>query len=175
MQKINNSRLKTLRIVIIIILINNKKRKSQFFKETFLLANINIDIAFRISFLILSNIKVNFNNQKLWQRLYTTVKAFSITKQVKLIEKKEFVIIIFDPEDQTFIIYIMSLINFNIYNSNIYSFCKVQIVSLKANKTSIVIFSKNVDFIDIFSLKLIAKLPKYNTINNHIIDLIDNK
>lgn len=36
--------------------------KFQFFEKTFLLAAISIDIAHRISFLILNNIEVNFTN-----------------------------------------------------------------------------------------------------------------
>lgn len=38
----------------------NKIRKSLFFKETFLLTDINISIVFGILFLTLNNIKINF-------------------------------------------------------------------------------------------------------------------
>lgn len=64
-QKIDIGRPKIYRIVIALFQINDWDKKFRFFKETFLLANISIDIAFRILFLILSNIKLNFNNQKL--------------------------------------------------------------------------------------------------------------
>lgn len=64
-QKINSNKLKNFGIVVASFSIDNKNGKSCFFEKTFLLANINIDVAFRISFLTLSNIKVNFNNCKL--------------------------------------------------------------------------------------------------------------
>lgn len=54
--------LKTLSIIIIFFLVDNIDEKSQFFEKTFLLVDINIDIAFQLLFLTLSNIKVNFTN-----------------------------------------------------------------------------------------------------------------
>lgn len=42
----------------------DKNQKSQFFKKTYLLANINRDVAFEISILILSIVKDSFTNQE---------------------------------------------------------------------------------------------------------------
>lgn len=39
----------------------------------------------------------------------TSLKIFSITRQVKLIEKKEFVEAALDPEHETFVVYIAIL------------------------------------------------------------------
>lgn len=64
-QKINNSRLKTYQIVIVSFQMNEKEWKFLIFQKTFLLLDINIDIAFRIVFFILNNIKVNFSEQEL--------------------------------------------------------------------------------------------------------------
>lgn len=61
-QKIDNYRLKTCEIVIVFFSIDNKNRKSCFFEKTFLLTDISIYITFEIAFLIMSNIKINFNN-----------------------------------------------------------------------------------------------------------------
>lgn len=41
---------------------DDKDEKSCFFEETFLLADIGMDIIFGMSFLILGNIEINFNN-----------------------------------------------------------------------------------------------------------------
>lgn len=49
-------------MVIASFQINDKDRKSCFFEETLLLADININIAFRMLFLILSNVEVSFND-----------------------------------------------------------------------------------------------------------------
>ncbi len=51
---------------------------------------------------------------------------------------------------------------------------KIQIAHLEADEAFIKVLSKYVDFVDIFSLKLAAKLPKYTRINDHAIELIDN-
>ena len=51
---------------------------------------------------------------------------------------------------------------------------KASIAHLKVDKALIQVFSKYADFIDIFLLKLVAKLLKYIKINNHIIKLVNN-
>lgn len=61
-QKIDGSRLMIYRMVIALFQLDNKDKKSHFFKKTFLLANISIDVALKMFFLILSNIEVNFND-----------------------------------------------------------------------------------------------------------------
>ena len=45
---------------------------------------------------------------------------------------------------------------------------------MKANKVSIKVFSKYIDFVDIFLPNLVAKLSKYIIINNYAIKLIDD-
>lgn len=48
-------------MVITFFLVDNKNKKSRFFNEVFLLAYISIDVIFRMFFLILNNIKIDFN------------------------------------------------------------------------------------------------------------------
>lgn len=64
-QKIDNNKLETFRMVITSFSIDNKDGKSCFFEDTFLLADISIDISFGMLFLTLSNIEINFNNEEL--------------------------------------------------------------------------------------------------------------
>lgn len=61
-KKIDNSPFKTFGMVIASFIINNKDGKSCFLEEIFLSANISINIAFEIFFLILSNVQTNFIN-----------------------------------------------------------------------------------------------------------------
>lgn len=63
-QKIDNNGLETYEMVFALFQMNNKDRKSHFFEETFLLADININVAFGMFFFTLSNVKVNCNNRK---------------------------------------------------------------------------------------------------------------
>lgn len=63
--KIDSNRLKTYEIVTILFQVDDNDGKFRFFKEKFLLANINMNTIFEILFLILGNIEINFNDQKL--------------------------------------------------------------------------------------------------------------
>lgn len=92
-------------------------------------------------------------------------------KRVKLIEKKEFIIAVFDSKEKTFIVYVVSLVS---SNPNIYFFYKAQISSFKTHNTLISISFKYVKFADTFFKDLIIEFSKYIRINNHTIDLVDN-
>lgn len=52
-------------MVIALFQVNKKDGKSGFFEKTFLLVEISMKITFGIFSLILSNVKVNFNDWKL--------------------------------------------------------------------------------------------------------------
>lgn len=64
-EKINGNELKINGMFITLFQVKDEDEKSRFFNKTFLLADISINIAFEISFLTLSNVKVNFNNKEL--------------------------------------------------------------------------------------------------------------
>lgn len=51
---------------------------------------------------------------------------------------------------------------------------KAQIAYLKLDEASTQVFSKYVDYADVFSSKLAIKLSKYTEINNYIIKLLDD-
>lgn len=96
----------------------DKDDRVRFFKKSFLLANIKLDIVlFEMFFLTINNANINFKAQNLQQRFYITAKVFFITKRVEVIEKKKFIIAAFDLNYKVFIIYVSVLnINFNINN-----------------------------------------------------------
>lgn len=52
-------------MVILLFWLDDKNWKTRFFEETILLADISIDIAFGIFFLILRNVGINLNDCKL--------------------------------------------------------------------------------------------------------------
>lgn len=74
--------------------------------------------------------------------------------------EKKFITVTLDLNNKIFIIYIVFLANTNL-NNKVNSFCRTQIILLKASKASIIVLSKYTNFVDIFSLDLGAKLPKY--------------
>ncbi len=62
-QKINNSTLKTQRIVISIFSMLNKDDRGRFFEKSFLLADVKPDIVTKMPFLIISNVDIDFQSQ----------------------------------------------------------------------------------------------------------------
>lgn len=76
-----------------------------------------------------------------------------------------------NTNDATFVLYIAS---FTIFDLDIYLFCKAQIVPLIVDEVFIMILSQYIDFVDNFSLNLVAELSEYIKINNNLIDLVDN-
>lgn len=64
-QKTDGNRFEIFHIIIAVFLVNNKDKNSCFFKKTFLLANISIDIVFGMSIPIFNNVEINFTDWEL--------------------------------------------------------------------------------------------------------------
>ena len=62
-----------------------------------------------IFFLILSNKNIQFSEKELTWRSYTTAEALPTTKQVELIDKKDFAKAAADEESKTFVVHIAVL------------------------------------------------------------------
>lgn len=127
-------------------------------------------------FLTLSNIKVNFQEQKLWQKTYITQKALPTIRCGKLGEKNEFATAALDLKHKIFMIYLVLLtspIQFIVLK--VYLSYRAQIVSLIVKKAFTKIFAKYVNFAIIFFLDLVFKLFKYIEINNYAINLVNGQ
>ena len=98
----------------------DKKGKSCFFKEIFLFTNISMNIALGMPFFTLSNIEIEFVDFYIYWKLYTFTKVLLTIKRVKLVRKKEFIAATFYPENEVFIVYVVSIS----LNSDVYSFQK---------------------------------------------------
>ena len=70
------------------------------------MANTKFEFILGIFFLKLSNANVSFDERILMWRTYTTNKALSTTEQVQIIDKKDIVIVAFDTNSETFVIYV---------------------------------------------------------------------
>ena len=90
-------------MVIVDLQIEDKISRSKFFQETFLVANIKFEVILGMSFLKLSNADVLFGEKTFIWRFFTTSKALLITKQIQIINKKNFVIVAFDSNSKMFI------------------------------------------------------------------------
>ena len=64
-QKINNITLDTYGIVVAAFSVTNKANQVRFLEETFLIANISLEVVFGMSFLILCSTNIDFLGRKL--------------------------------------------------------------------------------------------------------------
>ena len=86
MQKIDRSSLAIYGMVIAAFQVVNKLGRSWFFQETFLLADIIMEMVLGIPLLTFSNADVLFAEKEFTWRTYTTEKALPTTRQVKIID-----------------------------------------------------------------------------------------
>ena len=105
-QKIDSSTLETFGMMITDLQVKNKVGRPRFFKEIFLVANTKFEVILRMLFLKLSNADMLFGKKILIQRTYTINKALPTTKQVQIINKKDFIIVALDADNKTFIVYV---------------------------------------------------------------------
>ena len=159
-------------IVLADFQVEDKLGKAWFFQETFLLANISTEIVLDMPFLTFSNAYVLFIEKEFTWRSYTTTKALPTTKQVELINKKEFAKAALDKNFETFVVYVVS---FSSTPFNVHLFCKSQISGLTAKKILPKVPAKYLDFADFFSPDLASKLLKHTGINDHTIKLVNGQ
>ena len=89
--------------------VEDKLGRAQFFQKSFLSPKTNMKMVLQISFLILSNLDIHFAEKKLTWRFYTATEALPITKQVELINKKEFAKALLGEESKTFVLHVAAL------------------------------------------------------------------
>ena len=90
----------------------DKLGRARFFQETFLLTDINTEVALGMLFLTFGNANVQFIEKELTLRSYTLVKALPNTKRVELINKKEFAKAALDENFKTLVLHMAS---FNLF------------------------------------------------------------
>ena len=93
-------------------------------------------------------------------------------RQVKLIEKKEFVIAVFDSEHKIFVVHV-AILSIDLSNK-VHPSRWAQIAHLKVDKAPTKVLSKYADFANVFSPKLVVELLGHIKINNHAIELVDD-
>ena len=122
------------------------------------------------AFFIFDNEDICFAEQELVWKIYSAAEALSTIRRMKIINKKEFAIAEFNEDDENLIMHITAL---SVVDSNVHLSWHVQIALLKVEK--VIILSKYIDYTNVFSSDFVVELPKHIGINNHLIDLIDDK
>ena len=86
--------------------VEDEENRYYFFRKTFLLVDISMDVALGMIFFILKNDKIDFAGCYLHRKTYTIAKTFPSTRQVELIGKKKFTITALDPKNKAFIVHV---------------------------------------------------------------------
>ena len=120
-------------------------------------------------FLTLGNANIRFAERELIWRTYSAVEALSIIRRVEIINKKEFATTALNKDNKTFVVHMAA---FSI-GSNVHPSWKAQIASLDVEEVTIP--AKYLDYTNVFFSNPAIKLPKHTSINNHFINLIDDK
>ena len=168
-QRIDSSTLETFGMVLADFQVEDKLGRARFFQETFLLADISAKVVLGMPFLTLSNADIQVVEKEFTWRSYTTAKALPSTKQVELIDKKEFAKAALDKNSETFVVHIASLS----LVPGIHLDSEAQIASLLTKKVKIP--DEYSDFTDVILEEKALVLSERTKFNEHAIDLEDAK
>ena len=136
-----------------------------------MLANIGLEVVLGMPFFTLSKADVWFAEQDLVWRTYTAAKALLMTKRVEIINKREFAAAELNADDETFMVHVAALAKLT--TMPIHPSRQAQVAALTSEETGIP--AEYSDFSDVFSSDSAAELSKHTGINDHSINLLDDK
>ncbi len=172
-QKIDGTTLETNGMVVSTFSVSDKDGRERFFEESFLLADVKPDVVLGMPFLTMSNADVDFQARDLQWRSYTTGDVLLTTRRVELIGKKEFAAAALDLEHEAFVVHVAALSVDS--DDEVHPSRRAQIAHLKADEAPTKVPGEYADFADVFSPKLAAEFPKHMGINDHAIELVDDR
>ena len=105
-------------------------------------------------------------------RTYTTNEALPITKQVQIIDKKDFIIVALNTDSETFMVHVAI---WEREKMPMHFKKQAQVGALLFNKASTKVPAEYSDYSNIFSVKYVAELPENTRINEHAIKLEKGK
>ena len=116
-------------MVVANVLVTNKANRVRFFEETFLMANVSLEVVFRMSFFILNIADIYFQGRKLWWKINTTKVDLPATRHVELMGKNKFAAIALDLEYKSYVVHVRSISSvaspkFSLYKLNVHLFCR---------------------------------------------------
>ena len=130
-----------------------------------------------MSFFTLSGADVDFSGRELRWKTYTAKKALPTTRRVERVGKKKFAAAALDPENETFVVYVVSFSSNALPSSSpldVHPFWRSQISGLITMEALTKVPAEYSDFANVFSPDLASKLPKHTGINDHVIDLVED-
>lgn len=122
-------------------------------------------------FLVFSNVDISFARNKLIGKSYITLETLATSRQVKVINRKEFVAAALNFDKKAFVIHVASLSLWS--GVVIYPAQKVLIATLDIEK--MIVSPEYSDYANGFLEAFTTELPKHIGINDYSINLVDNK
>ena len=122
-------------------------------------------------FLILSKADIRFIERELVWKTYTAAKTLPTSKKVEIINKKEFAVAVSNANDEIFVMYVVALAEPT--TMPIDPSYQTQVATLTSKENGI--SAEYSDFSNVFSSDSAVELPEYTGINNHSINLLDDK
>ena len=89
--------------------VKDKLERVQLLQETFLLANIGLEVVLEMLFLTFSKADIRFAERELVWRTYTAGEALPTTRKVEIINKREFAAAALNADDKTFMVHVAAL------------------------------------------------------------------
>ena len=169
-QKIDGSTLETFGMVLASFQVEDTLGRARFFQETFLLADLSVEVVLGMPFLTLSNANIQFAQKELTWRSYTTAEALPTTKRVEIIDRKEFAKAALDEHVEAFVVHVTSL---SLNSMSIHPAREAQIALLVAEEVKIP--TEYSDFSDVFLEEKASILPEVIELNQHAIKLQEDQ
>ena len=171
-QKIDYSALETFGMVITDFQIEDKASRPRFFQEIFLVADTKFEVILGMLFLKISNADMLFGKGTLTWRTHTTNEALPITEQVQIVDSKEFVIVALDVNSKTFVVYVAIRER---EEMPVHSKKQAQVGALLFDKTFTEVPAEYSDYSNVFSAENAAELLENIGMNEHAIELKEDK
>ena len=122
-------------------------------------------------FLTLNKADVRFAERELVWRTYTAAEALPTTRRVEIIDKREFAAAALNADDETFVVHVAALAEPT--TMPIHPSRQAQVAALTSEETGIPV--EYSDFSNVFSSDSAAELPEHTGINDHLINLLNDK
>ena len=173
-QKIDGSPLATYGMAIAAFSLQDSLEKVRFFEETFLLADTSMKVVLGMPFLALSNADIQFGVETFTWRSYTVAEVLLTARRVELIDKHEFAKAALGKNSETFVVHFAAreapepAMSINPSGAPL-------LAALQQDKALTEISSGYTDYADVFLFDLAMELPENTGINEHAIELVEDK
>ena len=136
------------------------------------MADTKFEVILGMLFLKISNANVSFGEETLTWKTYTINKALPTTKQVQIINKKDFIIAALDADSKMFMVHVAIQKREEML---VHSEKQAQVGALLFNEAPTEVSAEYSNYSNVFSAEYTAKLPENTGMNEHTIKLEEGK